>query len=170
MIRKKRLLLTTVIVLAVLLACTCVAFAYFTDYEDAHGGAVLRLEGESELHETPEDDKKIISIENTGETDIIVRVAVFGDYVTEEADEEDWIKDGDYWYYKHILEPGKSTSEIIANIDTKKAKEDGHDFEIVVVHEIERVTYDGTEENKVVKPEGWTYPDIAAGMPEEVNG
>ena len=158
------------VMLAVLIAGTAAAYAYFTDYEDARGGAVIALESESELHETPEDDKKTISVENKGYTDIIVRISVFGSCVTGEADESDWVQDGDFWYYKHILGPGESTSDIIARIDTEKAEAAGHDFEVVVVHETERVVYDGTEENRVVKPEGWTYPDIAVGTDEEVNG
>ncbi|MBR3147515.1 MAG: hypothetical protein IKF54_05165 [Eubacterium sp.] len=167
---KSRKIIAVFVMLAVLTAGTTAAFAYFTDYEDARGGAVLTLESESELHEIPEDDKKTISVQNTGYSDIIVRISVFGSFVTVEADESDWVQDGDYWYYKHILGPGESTSDIIARIDTGKAAEAGHDFDVVVVHESERVTYDDTDENRVVKPEGWAYPDITVAGQEEVDG
>lgn len=162
--RISRRIITACIVIAVLMMMSAAAvYAYFTDYEDAHGGAILELHGETEIKEKPEDDKKTVTIRNTGETDVIVRAAIYGDNLTETADEKDWVKDGDYWYYLHILKPGEETSEIVAEIDVKAAKEAGHDFDIVVVQESERVSYDGTPENKVVKPEGWAYPDIEAG-------
>ena len=165
--RKKKMLIAAVLLVA--LAAPAAAYAYFTDYEDAYGGAVLKLEGETTIHETPEDAKKTISIENTGETDVIVRVAVYGDYLGNiDYDAGDWTKDGEWYYYNSILEPGGTTSDIVANIDTAAAKAAGHDFDIVVVHESQRVSYDGTEENNVVLPEGWTLPDISVGMTEEV--
>ena len=169
--RRSKILLACGIGLIMMITGSIGTLAYFTDYEDAEGGAVIQLEGETELHETPEDDKKTIWIENTGDCDVIVRVAIYGSFLGKvEADEKDWVKDGEYWYYKHILEPGQSTSEIVAHVDVEAAKEAEHDFEIIVVHESERVSYDGTPENKVVKPEGWKYPDIAKGMSEEVEG
>lgn len=158
MIRKSRKLITICAVLISLIASTTAAYAYFTDYEEALGGAQIKLEGQTEIHETPEDDQKTISIENTGETDVVVRVAVFGDFIDWDNttySDDDWMKDGDWWYYKKILKPGETTSEIVVKIDTDAAKEAEHDFDIVVVHESARVTYDGTADNKVVKPDGW---------------
>ena len=167
--RNKKLKLLIAGILLVALAAPAAVTAYFTDYEEGHGGAVLNLEGQTELHEQPEDDKKTISIENTGETDVIVRVAIYGNFLGEvDYSAEDWTYDeeGGWYYYNSILKPGESTSDIVANIDVAKAKEAGHDFDIVVVHESERVTYDGSAKNKVVKPEGWILPDISAS--EEV--
>lgn len=161
--------LIAAIVLTVL-ALPAAAFAYFTDYEGAWGGAVLKLEGETQLHEEVSDDQKTISIENIGETDVLVRVAVYGDYLSGTAG-EGWVQaEGDEWfYYDAILAPGEKTSDLVAKIDTQAAKDDGHDFDIVVVHESERVSYDGTDENKVNKPDGWTnMPDIFGESDKEV--
>lgn len=158
MIRKSRKLITICAVLIALIASTTAAYAYFTDYEEAQGGAQIKLEGETYIHEKPENTQKTISIENTGETDVVVRVAAFGDFIDWDNTTysgDDWMKDGDWWYYKKILKPGKTTSKIVVKIDTAAAKEAGHDFDIIVVHESERVTYDGTAANKVVKPDGW---------------
>ena len=167
--RKMKLLVAAVLLVA--LAAPAAVLAYFTDYEDAHGGALLKLEGETTIHEDADSEKKVISIENVGETDVIVRVAVYGDYVKHPLTYEessDWIEDGDWIYYKKILAPGQTTSRITAFVDTEAAAAAGHDFDIVVVHESQRVSYDGTEQNKVVLPDGWRYPDIAAGVTEEV--
>lgn len=164
--KKFQLLIAGVLLIALIaLTAPMGVQAYFTDYEEAHGGAVLNLEGKTELHETPEDARKVISIENTGETDVIVRVNIYGDFLGDVEYGDDWTYDEDsgWYYYNSILTPGSSTSEIIANVDTEAATAAGHDFDIVVVHESERVSYDGSEENKVVKPDGWILPDIAVG-------
>lgn len=166
--RKSKLLIA--VTLLTVLALPAAAFAYFTDYEGAWGGAVLRLEGETQLHETAEDDKKTISVENIGETDVIVRVAVYGDYL-ETVSGDGWVhaQGDDWYYYDKILTPGDVTTDLVAAIDTSSAKEDGHDFQIVVVHESERVKYDGTAKNKVVQPDGWTkMPDITGESGKEV--
>ena len=167
--RKMKLIVAAVLLVA--LAAPAAALAYFTDYEVAHGGAVLKLEGETTIHEDVDSEKKVISIKNVGDTDVIVRLAVYGDYVKRPltyGTSSDWVEDGDWIYYKKILKPDESTSEITAFVDVEAAGAAGHDFDIVVVHESQRVSYDGTEQNKVVLPEGWTNPDISAGMTEEV--
>lgn len=169
--RKMKLLVASVLLVA--LAAPAVAFAYFTDYESAWGGAVIKLEGETTIHEEASTDQKVISIENIGETDVVVRVAIYGDYIKwgESTIGDGWVhKDGDDWYYyDKMLKPGESTSEIVVKIDKDAATSDGHDFDIVVVHESERVSYDGTADNKVSKPEGWTnMPAIFGTSSEEV--
>ena len=159
--RKFKLLIASILLVA--FAAPAAAYAYFTDYEEAHGGAVLKLEGETTIQETPKDDKKTISIKNTGESDVVVRVAIYGDYLSEiDYSADDWTKDGDWYYYEGVLAPDESTSDIVANINVEAAEKAGHDFDIVVVHESERVSYtgtlkdDGTIENKVVRPDGWS--------------
>ena len=173
-------LLVIGILLVALVVPAGITFAYFTDYEDAHGGAVIQLSGETQLHEDPKDDSKTVSIENTGETDVIVRLAIEGDFMKSVTPDvpEDWktAKDDNgvnWWYYTKILKPGETTSEIVALINVSEAGESGHDFDIVVVHESERVSYEGVKEgdqfvNKVVKPAGWAYPDITVEASEEV--
>ena len=74
----KQMLLTVCAVALVLLTTVGTAFAYFSDHEEAQGGATLKLQGETTLHEEMDGNNKHIVIENTGEVDMIVRVAVFG--------------------------------------------------------------------------------------------
>ena len=76
-----------------------VVTAYFTDYESAKGGAVLKLSGQTHLEETMNGNDKTVVITNVGETDMIVRVQVIGDAskLTITAG-NDWEKAGD-WYY-----------------------------------------------------------------------
>jgi len=101
------------------------------------------------------------------------QTVTYGDYIkwNESTIGTGWVhKDGDDWYYyDKMLKPGESTSEIVVKIDKDAATSDGHDFDIVVVHESERVSYDGTADNKVSKPEGWTnMPAIFGTSSEEV--
>ena len=47
--KKVKLLIASILLVA--LAVPAAALAYFTDYEDAWGGAVLKLEGETTIDE-----------------------------------------------------------------------------------------------------------------------
>ena len=47
MIKKSRKLITICAVLIALIASTTAAYAYFTDYEEAQGGAQIKLEGQT---------------------------------------------------------------------------------------------------------------------------
>ena len=168
--RKLKLIIAGILLIA--LAAPAAAIAYFTDYEEAHGGAVLHLEGETHIDEQPDDAGKTIKIVNTGKTDVIVRLMVVGEFIKEPVAKSGWTKDGDYWYWDSILKPGAETATIRLDIDVDAAKEAGHDFDIVVLHESERVSYeqvtgaDGKVKNKVVKPEGWSLPDILLDVEE----
>ena len=137
--------------------------AYFTDIASYSGGGSLSLQWDTEIKEEIKDNNKHIQIKNTGDTDVIVRVSVFGnaDYLTVKNLEESgkWIKKDDgWWYYSGILAPEETTDVLLAEL---KASADlpSYEFEIIVVHESERVVYDG---GALVKPEGWTYvPEVS---------
>ena len=159
----KQMLLTVCAVALVLFTTVGSAFAYFSDYEEAQGGATLKLQGETTLHEDLINNNKHITIVNTGEVDMIVRVAVFG---TEAEGKtvmtvagENWTQSGDYWYYNEILAPGKSTAELVGTLSTAAVDElDEKDLEIIVVHESAPAVFN--KDNIVKKPDGWTLPDI----------
>ena len=153
---KNRKLLTVII--AAILCMTVsigIALAYFTDYESARGGAVLNLTGQTEIEEEVKDNQKIVKISNIGKTDMIVRVMVYGDERYLDVPEaENWKKGSDgAYYYTSILKPGKSTEpELLANIKEHKAGDEST-FDVIVVHEANRVMYD--DDQKLVVPAGW---------------
>lgn len=170
--RNKRLTLLAAFLLCLTVTVGITA-AYFTDYESGKGGASIALSGQTGLKEDMEGNNKVISIVNTGETDMIVRVMIFGDEnrMTVKPG-EGWIKgdDGAY-YYSRILKAGKdggegdSTPEIIAEV-TAKEGEEPEDFDILVVHESSRVVYDGQGEpsadgQKLAAPEGWDVKAVS---------
>lgn len=148
------------------------ALAYFSDYEEAAGGATLHLGGRTELDEGDKTDAKHIVIKNTGDeaglqTDMIVRVAIFGDEYMQPLDfnghADDWYKpEGDeFYYYKHILKPGESTPEITATVKTSWGEgetEPPFDFEVTVLHEGAQAVYNG---DTLKTPQGWNKDAVS---------
>ena len=139
-------------------------FAYFTDYENAKGGAVVSLSGRTETEEKFKDNDKIVTIKNTGDVDMVVRVKVFGDekHMTINADNNsDWVKGkkDDYWYFTKVIKAKSESTPMRIEVKGKIDPGDPIDFEITVVHESKRVTYDG---DKVAIPEGWSISSISA--------
>ena len=130
------------------------ALAYFTDFQEAAGSGTVDLSWSTEPHEVIEHQQdKAITIENTGETDVIVRVRVFAGDFAEVTDHTDWTESGDWWYYNKILAPGEESSvlRVVVNSDEVPAE----DFNIIVVHESSRVAYESN--TKVMAPnDQWT--------------
>lgn len=152
-INKKAILLAISFALVLSLSVGT-AFAYFSDYATAKGGAAITLGGKTDIKETVVDKTKTISIENTGETDVVVRVKIFGDAKIDPG--AGWHKaesDG-FWYYDKVLkttEPDKATTNIVATVVAPAGQVDNYD--VVVVHESAQVTY-GTD-GKIKVPTGW---------------
>ena len=164
--QSKILLLLGLALLLALAPAVKTAYAYFTDYEQARGGAVIHLGGQTELTEEVKDGNKTITIKNTGDTDMVVRVMIFGEegeggQMSVEAG-SDWTYSGadNAYYYTKILAPGKTTSAIQVTVTIPE----GEDADIVVVHEGSRVIYEtvnGVEQ--VQKPDGWTGMPVIKG-------
>ena len=170
--KKTRRIFQVCLLVAVLAVPTCMTYAYFTDYEAARGGAVVYLEGRTEIEEEVTDSQKNIRIRNVGvpgeAANVIVRTRVLGTYMSDPvAESGDWIYDEstDYWYYNGILEAGTDTPELLVDINSSQAAEDEQSFEVDVVSEAEAVSWEYDEAsgtNVLHLPEGWTYPQISA--------
>ena len=169
--KKNKLLIMALSLTLCLTVSIGLAVAYFTDYEDAKGGAVLHLGGRTEIEEHVDKDKKEVTLRNTGEVDMVVRVLFFGgdqtgaNYEVLPDQSSDWTGSGNTWYYNKILKPGESTSKLVASVEGSVKDGDHIDFDITVVHEAKRATYaqDSGGKNIVAAPEGWDgFPVIAA--------
>ena len=132
--------------------------AYFSDHTEAKGGKQIALGGQTKINEDPYDGYKEIKIENTGDTDVVVRVAVYGPtaitYTPDVAD--DWKQEGDYIYYTKVLPAKSETSKIKASWTVPADL--GDDYNVVVTHESEQAVYN--EGGSVVTPEttpAWTF-------------
>lgn len=148
--------------------------AYFSDYEEASGGATLNLGGGTELTEGSDHANKHIVIENVGDANMIVRLAIFGadQYMTishENGDESAWEKVGDFYYYKKVLRPGEKTPQIDANLKVEwQGEEPDYNFEVTVVHESALAVYNG---KTLATPSGWDdISDIIAPAPPAGEG
>ena len=172
-VKKKALALAAV--LALCLSAIGVTTAYFTDYESGRGGAVVELGGQTKIKEKMDENNKIVSIVNTGQTDMIVRVGVFSDKDRTEVEaSEDWLKGRDGWYYyRYVLagsEDGKSgdfttTLKVTVKTDDPDA---AANFDVLVAHESSQAVYDGQSEPgadgaelSLVAPAGWESGTVA---------
>ena len=160
--RNKRKLVIALSLILCLTASVGFTMAYFTDYENAKGGAVVKLSGQTEVEEEFDGNNKEVTIKNTGDTDMVVRLKVFGDenhMTMNSTGNTDWLEGTDgFWYYKKVLPAGAEASMFKVDVSGKIDPGDPIDFEITVVHESQRVTYDG---DKVAVPEGWKIDSIS---------
>lgn len=162
----KKISKKTIILALSLILCFSVsigiATAYFTDYESAKGGAVLKLSGQTELDEHMNGNNKEIVISNTDESDMIVRVKVIGYEDRIEVSGDGWIKGDDGWYYWSKILKGSKVAEERGETSMLKAEvtlaADEITTDIVVVHEASRTVYEG---NSIVVPNGWNETAVA---------
>lgn len=158
-VNKKSLL---VIAIALVLSLSVgLTFAYFSDYNAAKGGTGLALGGKTELHDEYDSDQKTVKIENTGETDVIVRVAVYAPVVgnqTADVSGNNWAKVGEgdkaYWYYTKVLAPNETSDPLTVSTEYLKSDADlGNIAEVIVTHESTQAVKDA--DGKYVVPTGW---------------
>jgi predicted ribosomally synthesized peptide with SipW-like signal peptide len=159
--RSASVLLAVVMMLAVTAGT---AWAYFTDYDELSGAVALKLENQTEIEEQTTEKTKTVSIKNTGEADVIVKVMLYGPKEMTVTGSNDWQitdnGDGSFTaYYKSILEVGQSTSEMLASIENIPVTVENTDVEIIVMQECRVVEFD--ENNTVIAPDDWAgFPVI----------
>lgn len=152
---------TIVLLVAVIMTLSVsvgMTIAYFSDTAAAEGGAVLLLQGQTEINETPEEGKKTISIKNisTDPVDMVTRVKVFAPVDITPKLGSGWVDGGDgWWYYTKALAPNDSTSDLVV---TWEVKESDHleNYDVVVVHESAVATYN--EAGEILQPKDWKCP------------
>lgn len=143
-----------VIALAATLGVTAfagTAFAYFTANTQASGGHPIELGYSSEITEDIENGNKNITMVNTGNTDIMVRVQLFygtginnNVHVTVpgEKTESGWSQgDEGAWTYDQVLKPGESTSSLWVDVKADEGT-DLSSFDVTVIGQTSPVYYD----------------------------
>lgn len=138
--RMRTAVLAAAFAAALLLGATS-AWAYFTDYSSASGALPLALGGNSQVDEGKDGLNKDISVQNTGETYMFVRVQAY--YTGQESvsiSGSGWFNGGDGWWYwgnsasdLTPLAPGDSTDTLRADVSVPEGTTG--DFDIVVVEE-----------------------------------
>ena len=150
---KKKLILFMTALMLVLSLSVGLTLAYFSDYETVKAEGVVGIGGKTQVVEEYDANEKTVKVKNTGETDVIVRVAVYGPEGMEITAGEGWDKDGDYYYYSEVLTAGAETSEIVAVTEGLLSEDLGDSFDVVVQHESKQVAYDASQ--KIIVPEDW---------------
>ena len=104
----KKSILAVIAAALVLSLSMGLTFAYFSDYEAAKGGATLTLGSQTHIDEEVTDKGKTIVISNTGDTDVVVRVGVYGPSTmsVEDVSGTNWAYDAGtgFWYVR--TDPG----------------------------------------------------------------
>ncbi len=124
------------------------ATAYFTDSHLATAVIPINL-ADSNLtpHEKVDNMTKTITVENTGNYDVYIRVSAFyGDGVTvSKSSGENWsdLNEG-YYYYNAVVKAHESTTELKLDITGPASKQDS--FNVVIIEEATKALYnaDGT--------------------------
>ena len=160
-INKKILLVISLML--VLTLSVGLTMAYFSDHTEAKGGKQIALGGQTKINEDPSNDNKVIWITNTGDTDVVVRVAVYGPTAITYEQSADWKQAGDYVYYTQVLPAPKDgkpsyTSQIRAYWDVPADL--GDDYNVVVIQESDQAVYN--DQGEVVTPATtpkWDFSD-----------
>ena len=128
------------------------AFAFFTDQVTAKGEKEVVLGYDTTTTEDIKDGNKIITVTNNGQTEVMVRLMVFGagdddnDKRTVINPGAGWIQvsadEGQCWQYNNVLSPvgtdGSSATEF--RIDLAEGAS-GDDFEVIVIGQCSAVYY-----------------------------
>ena len=170
-IRKRTMLIFALVLsLSVTVGAT---LAYFSDYEEASGGATLHLGGQTELREGSDVNQKDIQIKNTGKTYMLVRVGIYGpDNMTMPTAGGDWFKGDDgFYYFGRALAPGEETAAglLVAKLqESWQGEKPEYDYEVTVVHEGSQVLYNNKGE--LVYPNSWSKSAVAKIRIPEITG
>ena len=144
---KQKRFLRILLVVALLAALTTTVYAYMFHKSQTVANRFTPANVTCEIHETFKDNKKSdITVKNTGNIDAYIRVRILfhwedskGNVVARDIDpdaiqynESDWIKSGEYYYYKTPVGVDSFTSDLFANNFTysmnaveEKEEEDG---------------------------------------------
>ena len=165
---KKYLMIAAALAL-VSLASVKTTMAYFTDHKETTGGVTLSL-GDSRItpKETVEGMVKHVTVENTGNYDVFIRVkAVYGskyDVVLAKGTAEGWsLKDDGYYYYKDVVKAHEEAPVLNLEVKVKVDSQVPDSFNIVIVEEASLAIYDWAK--KVM-----SRSDYDAKFPTQVDG
>lgn len=149
--KKKTIGLTLTALTLVLCLAAGSAMAYFTTYVTAKGSKTITLGATETIpNETVSNEKKEITVQNTGKYDCYVRIkALTGDayessiIYSEPDNAEKWTLGADgYYYYSEIVPAETGETSQIDVAFTFPSGEELPDFNIIIIQESTPVLYD----------------------------
>ncbi|GJM56549.1 hypothetical protein [uncultured Dubosiella sp.] len=128
------------------------AYAYFTTNANAGGSYGIELGNDTDIEEEVDGlDKHIVVTNHEDSQPVFVRVKLFfgNEYITDWSIAGDgWsLGEDDFYYFADPVDPGQSTSELLAQFKVEDESDKTH-FNVVVVSESAPVIYD--ENNRPV--------------------
>ncbi len=158
MMKKTKIILPALAVVLVIGLMVGPALAYFTAHTEAVGDAKVSMGFETIIHEDPDDNQKVVTIENKGPQSVWVRVAAYSKYppvVDKDNTSAKWTDlTGGYYYYTEPL--GVGTTEQLTLKITKPGSDDTtQDFNVIVMYECTPVEYDA---DGILQPANWNIP------------
>lgn len=159
----KRVLIGFIAAALCVAALTGTALAYFSDKTVASGEHPLTLGYSTEVEENMDGLDKHITITNTGDTEVMVRVQLFysnANGVDVSVEGSGWTGNGAesapyVWNYDQVLAPGASTSELVAKVSAD-AKLLQTNFDVIVVSQSSPAVYDADG-----NPYGYDWTDAS---------
>lgn len=146
----KKRILYLVAAVTIILGTTAVkpAVAYFTDTKSTEGRFEVKIgDGKPEIEEDVSEMTKRVTVKNTGDYDIFVRIKAI--YPSEMCTisyipTEGWENRNDgYFYYNKPLAPGEATPEASPlTIKVERISGTEGDFNVIILQEATKVLYD----------------------------
>lgn len=169
MTRVRKRIITIGLIAILALAFAAPAYAYFTDVQRASGAQEVDLNYSAEVTEKHEDQNsslldKVVSIKNTGSSDIMARVfvsdAMDGWTVAAQEISNNWkveiVPGGKLYTYTRVItpdEPNNMSDELRVIAKKDSSTNDRYpDFDIIVVGQTSPVAYDDNN-----KPYGYAW-------------
>lgn len=146
--KKKSVIFAAIAVVLVLAANLPLAWGYFSTYTEAQGGMPIqsrKVETEIEEPEVTNWAKHLVITNSEGGSPVYIRAKAFGgsEYDLSYESDGSWkLGEGEFYYYKDILNAGGETSELLVKINNRPADEKGQEFNVVVIYESTPVRYD----------------------------
>lgn len=165
MTRVRKRIITIGLIAILVLAFAAPAYAYFTDVQRASGAQEVDLNYSAEITEKHEDPNsslldKVVSIKNTGSSDIMARVfvsdAMDGWKVSATMkDATVWksekVTGGTLYTYTPVIRPDETSGELTIEV-SGTPEEHWPNFDVIVVGQTSPVAYDDNN-----KPYGYAW-------------
>lgn len=153
------------VLVALVLALTTMlptALAYFTANSYAAGSKSVAVGVNTTTDEKMDGNAKVMTITNTGNQEVFVRVRVFAlaKYI-KKIENSGWRQDGDWYYYDTPLTVTAPDNEVTFRVELNNPNpldNDLDDFEVTVVYEATPVLYNE-------KNEPYAKWDLKLGLP-----
>lgn len=146
----KRLGAAAVAIALCMSATVGTTLAYYTDATQAEGSLLYKWGAPStDITEDPDGTNKVISVQNTGDAPVLIRVKalyaqVNADIKIGEGTESGWVTDGNGWFYysEPLWNKGDSTSKLVFEVNPNDNELSLDEFNVTVLQQCAALAWD----------------------------